>query len=116
MGIMNISETILAPRNLMAEANQITQELDGLKYYLKKLDSWPAAGDEFLTLLPKTDDPEPLTEKERAWLLQVVDASIEGTDIGFRYPAFFQKLLMNSTLRQAFMDSLKQEMTLRNLI
>lgn len=116
MGIMNISETIIAPRNLRAEANQITQELDSLKYYLKKLNSWPAAGDEFLTLLPKTDDAEPITAKEQEWLHQVVDAAMDGTDIGFRYPAFFQKLLMNSTLRQTFIEQLVIKMEENDLL
>ena len=113
---MTVSETILAPKNPMSEVDRIARELNDLQKHLKQLNSWPVAGDQFLTLLPKSDNPEPLTDKENEWLDQVVNASMQGTDIGFRYPSFFQKLLMNSTLRQAFLDSLKQEMAVQNLI
>ena len=116
MGIMTVSETILAHKSLSAEADKITQELNDLQESLKKLNSWPAAGDEFLALIPKTDAPEPLTEKENEWLPQVVNGCMEGTDIGFRYPSFFQKLLMNSILRNAFMESLEKKMALNNLL
>ena len=116
MEIMSISETILAPKILTLEANQVSQELEILQKHLKQLNSWPAAGDEFLAIIPRTDNAEPLTEKENEWLHQVVDACMEGTDIGFRYPAFFQKLLVNSTLRQAFIGQLVSKMKANDLI
>ncbi len=116
MGIMRVSDTILAYKNITDETDKITQELNALQIHLKKLNSWPSAGDQFLALIPKTDIPEPLTEKEHEWLPQVVDNCLQGTDIGLRYPSFFQKLLINSSLRQAFMASLEQKMQRRNLI
>ena len=116
MEIMSISETILAPKILTFEANQVSQELEILQKHLKQLNSWPAAGDEFLALIPRTDNAEPLSEKENEWLHQVVEACLEGTDIGFRYPAFFQKLLINSTLRQAFIEQLVSKMKTSDLI
>lgn len=116
MEIMSISETILAPKILTLEANQVSLELDVLRKHLKQLNCWPAAGDEFLALIPRTDNAEPLSEKENEWLHQVVDACMEGTDIGFRYPAFFQKLLVNSTLRQAFLEELASKTKPNDLI
>lgn len=116
MEIMSVSETILAPKNLTLEADQIKKELDVLQKHLKQLNSWPAAGDEFLALIPKTDNAEPVTEKENEWLHQVVNACMDGTDIGFRYPAFFQKLLINSALRQTFMEQLVSKMAANNLV
>ena len=116
MEIMSVSETILAPKNLALEADQIKKELGALQKHLKQLNSWPAAGDDFLALIPKADNPEPITEKENEWLHQVIDACMVGTDIGFRYPSFFQKLLMNSTLRRSFMEQLIGKMEAEHLI
>jgi hypothetical protein len=37
---------------------------------------------------------------------RVVEDSLQGVDIGANYPAFFQKLLANSDLRQSFLNAL----------
>ncbi len=110
MEMMSTREPTLDPRNSTLDTVQITQELNDLQKQLKQLNSWPAAGDEFLALVPKTDIATPITEKESEWLRQVIDACLAGTDIGFRYPSFFQKLLMNSILRQTFMEQLVDKM------
>ena len=114
--MMSIRESTLDPKNSALDATQIAQELNDLQKQLKKLNSWPAAGDEFLALVPKTDNAAPVTAKEKEWLHQVIEACMVGTDIGFRYPSFFQKLLMNSTLRQTFMEQLTGKMEASNLI
>lgn len=114
--MMNIRESILDPKNSALDATQIAQELNNLQKQLKQLNSWPAAGDDFLALIPKTDNAAPITAKENEWLQQVIEACMIGTDIGFRYPSFFQKLLINSTLRQAFMEQLTGKMEARDLI
>ena len=116
MGIMTSTEILLAQSSLSAEADKITQDLRNLQATLKELNAWPSAGDEFLALIPKTDSPEPITEKEEEWIPQVVNDCLDGTDIGFRYPSFFQKMLMNSMLRDAFMVDLAQKLELRSLI
>lgn len=116
MGMMTSTESILAQPSLSAEADKIMQDLNNLQTQLKTLNAWPSAGDEFLTLIPKTDNPEPISEKEGEWIPQVVKDCLDGIDIGFRYPSFFQRLLMNSTLRNAFMDALEQKLELRSLI
>ena len=116
MGIMTATESLLAQPSLSAEADKVTKDLHNLQAALKELNAWPTAGDEFLALIPKTDNPEPLTEKEAEWMPQVVNDCLEGTDIGFRYPSFFQNLLMNSMLREAFMVALAQKLELRSLI
>ena len=113
---MSIRESSLDSKKLTLDVTQISQELNDLQKHLKQLSSWPAAGDEFLALVPKTDNPAPVTAKENEWLQQVIEACMAGTDIGFRYPAFFQKLLINSTLRQAFMEQLTGKMEANNLI
>lgn len=117
MEMMSIRrESSMDPKKLTLDATKIAQELNDLQKQLKQLNSWPVAGDEFLALVPKTDNATPITEKESEWLHQVIDACLVGTDIGFRYPSFFQKLLMNSILRQTFMERLGSKMEANNFI
>jgi hypothetical protein len=84
-------------------------EVAELRSRLLALRVWPEAGDEFLALLPVSRwNSPPLTEEDNQWLLMVAQDALRGVDIGANYPAFFQKLITNANLRQAFLDELER--------
>ncbi len=82
-------------------------EVADLRQRLLALGVWPEAGDEFLALLPgsRWHSPPPLDE-DNQWVFHVARDALGGQDIGAKYPAFFQKLITNPTLRQAFLEEL----------
>lgn len=93
----------------MRQEKQESGELLQLRNNLKALQAWPEAGDEFLNLVPEFNrHSPPITDADSEWLPQVVQDSLRGVDIGFQYPAFFQKLLMNPRLRRLFLTELEQ--------
>jgi hypothetical protein len=49
---------------------------------------------------------EPLSEEDENMLSLIIDEAMRGIDIANRYPTFFRKLLANSELREAFLESL----------
>jgi len=80
-----------------------------LRQKLLALNVWPEAGDEFLALLPVSRwHAPPMTDEDNEWLLLVAQDALKGVDIGANYPAFFQKLITNHHLRQAFLDELER--------
>lgn len=82
-------------------------EVADLRQRLLALGVWPEAGDQFLAMLPGSRwHSPPLIEEDKQWLLTVAQAALKGQDIGANYPAFFQKLITNAGLRQAFMEEL----------
>lgn len=84
-------------------------DISDLRLKLRALNVWPEAGDEFLALLPVSRwNSPPLTAEDSEWLLLVAQDAIKGLDIGANYPAFFQKLITNANLRQAFLDELER--------
>ncbi len=84
-------------------------DIADLRLKLLALHVWPEAGDEFLALLPVSRwNSPPLTEEDNEWLLIVAQDAVKGVDIGANYPAFFQKLITNANLRQAFLDELER--------
>ena len=65
--------------------------------------------DDLLNLVPDFNwHPLPLTESDNEWLPLVVRDSLRGVDIGFQYPAFFQKLLTNPRLRRLFLSEIER--------
>lgn len=81
-----------------------------LRQKLIALKVWPEAGDAFLALLPVSRwNSPPVTEEDNHWLHLVVRDALSGHDIGADYPAFFQKLITNPNLRQAFMAELESQ-------
>jgi len=83
-------------------------DIADLRQKLLALNVWPEAGDEFLALLPASRwHAPPLTNEDNEWLLIVAQDALKGVDIGANYPAFFQKLITNHNLRQAFMNELE---------
>ena len=88
----------------------LQKDVLALRSRLIELNAWPDGGDLFLSLMPHSHVvAEPIREKECAIMPQVVKDVLAGQDIGHRYPAFFQKLLLNATLRQAFLQAVRQE-------
>jgi hypothetical protein len=80
-----------------------------MREQLKTLRAWPVAGDEYLKLMPEFNHHAlPLSKSDEEWLPQVVADCLCGKDIGFKYPAFFQKLLINPRLRRFFLASLQE--------
>ena len=105
-----IMDTVLNPifrQSKMAETSTRDGDLSMLRERLMGLNVWPAAGDEFLALLPVSRwYAPPLTSEDNEWLLIVARDALRGLDLGSNYPAFFQKLITNPKLRQAFLDEL----------
>ncbi len=86
------------------------EDLAVLRERLLGLDVWPEAGDEFLALLPVSRwYAPPLNDEDNEWLLIVARDALRGLDIGANYPAFFQKLITNGNLRQAFLSELDRQ-------
>lgn len=92
-------------------------EIEALRLYLKELNAWPEAGDDFLALMSPSHwfSANP-TEQDYEWLPFVVQDAIAGFDIGIKYPAFFHKLLCLSRLRKDFLAELKGCMNLVDAI
>ncbi|MCL4261825.1 MAG: hypothetical protein KJ069_01350 [Anaerolineae bacterium] len=88
---------------------QQKNDLLALRNRLKELQAWPAAGDDLLNLVPELYwHSTPLTDSDNEWLPLVVRDSLRGVDIGFQYPAFFQKLLLNPGLRRLFLSEIER--------
>lgn len=84
-------------------------DLAVLRNCLKELQAWPAAGDDLLNLVPDFSwHSVPPTDSDNEWLPLVVRDSLQGVDIGFQYPAFFQKLLTNPRLRRIFLSEIER--------
>jgi hypothetical protein len=84
-------------------------EVTILRELLLQLNAWPQAGDALLDLMPMSRwDSLPTTESDYEWLPKVAQDAVKGLDIGAQYPAFFQKLLTNNELRQAFLQVIAQ--------
>lgn len=109
-----IMDTVLNPmfrqKSAITEPSANDGDLSALRERLLGLNVWPEAGDEFLALLPVSRwDAPPLTDEDNEWLLIVARDALRGLDIGSNYPAFFQKLITNPKLRQAFMDEIDRQ-------
>jgi hypothetical protein len=82
-------------------------DVTDLRQRLLALGVWPEAGDEFLALLPGSRwHSPPLIEEDTHWVKLAARDALRGQDIGAYYPAFFQKLITNANLRQAFLEEL----------
>lgn len=88
---------------------EVNTEIQKLRDWLKRLNAWPEAGDQFLALMPQSswNSPKP-TENDYQLLPSVAKDVLAGSDIGTQYPAFFQKLLAHSTLRRDFISELQR--------
>jgi hypothetical protein len=106
-------DTVLNPMFRQSKKNDISSndgDLSTLRERLMGLNAWPEAGDEFLALLPVSRwHAPPLTDEDNEWLLIVARDTLRGLDIGSNYPAFFQKLITNPKLRQAFLTELDSQ-------
>ncbi len=83
-------------------------EIQKLRDWLKRLNAWPEAGDQFLALMPQASWSSPKPTDNDYKLLPIVARDVlTGLDIGAQYPAFFQKLLTHATLRHDFIRELQ---------
>ncbi len=105
-------ETVVLPSQSQRRTIESPQEgITRLRQRLVQLKVWPAAGDQFLALMPHSRwHSPPLTEMDDQWLPRVVKDVLNGVDIGANYPAFFQKLLTSAALRQSFLNALDVEL------
>ena len=108
-----IVETVLNPMFRASkndDSSPTDSDLTTLRERLMRLNVWPEAGDEFLALLPVSRwHAPPLTDEDNEWLIIVARDTLRGLDMGSNYPAFFQKLITNPKLRQAFLDELDSQ-------
>ncbi len=82
-----------------------------LRQQFKQLGVWPDAADQLLALMPHSRwQNAPVVAADYDWVTRVIEDSLKGVDIGANYPAFFQKLLTNSELRQFFLDRLGERL------
>ena len=100
---------ILPTTDQLAQQSISHSELDELRTHLIQLGAWPEAGDQYLSLVTHTLWDRISTQtKDFQWIPKVAEDVFNGVDIGLQYPSFFQKLLANSELREAFVKKLKE--------
>lgn len=97
------------------EPEQIEQMLAELSRQLEE-GHWPASAERLRLLLlqPDSDSAADETslvgleaEEQDAMLTLAVNDALEGVDISLHYPDFYQKMLADNELRQAFLESLE---------
>ncbi|MBI5567769.1 MAG: hypothetical protein HY870_22910 [Chloroflexi bacterium] len=78
-----------------------------LRALLNQPDNWPEQADRLLAHLDQSSRSGDWPDYEDETLLSLaVDDALKGIDISRRYPAFFQRMLVDHDLRQAFLDTL----------
>src|SRR5688500_1184411 len=88
-------------------ADWVREKLAALRANLEKGEGWPASADRLLDdLRAAGQEPEPLTDEDMALVSLVLGDALLGVDVAARYPRFFEKLLANEGLRDAFLDGL----------
>lgn len=93
---------------LVKTEQNVHAQISELREALVKLESWPKAADDFIELMPYSRLPRlPIVEQDKEWLPKVVEAAVNHQDIGQKFPAFFQKLLLNSDLCEKFLLALR---------
>lgn len=75
---------------------------------INRPEDWPTTADELLARLSQASQPAAFSDQENETLLSlVVDDALKGVDISSRYPDFFQRLLEDDDLRQAFLATME---------
>jgi hypothetical protein len=82
----------------------IKEKLAALREQLEVAEEWPSTADHLLQHI--TEPGQTITTGDEDMLSLVVDDALKGVDITSQYPAFYQKLLADAELRQAFLDAL----------
>lgn len=83
---------------------QIWLKIEAVQMKLQTSGEWPAEADRLLELV--IDSSPPILDEDEKMLSLVVDDVLKGIDIRTRYPAFFNKLMADSALQEAFLDVL----------
>lgn len=95
-------------RDIDPSSNEQHDLLAGLRALLDQPGNWPEKADELLAKLGQVSQPEFVSDQENETLLSlVVDDALKGVDISTRSPAFFQQMLVDQELRQAFLAALE---------
>lgn len=95
-------------RNIDPSSNEQHYLLAGLRALLDQPGNWPEKADELLAKLGQVSQPEFVSDQENETLLSLmVDDALKGVDISTRYPAFYQQMLVDVELRQAFLTALE---------
>jgi hypothetical protein len=82
--------------------------LAALRALRKQPENWPEQADRLLAHLDQSSRTGDWPDHEDETLLSLaVDDALKGIDISRRYPAFFQRLLVDQALRHAFLDTLE---------
>ncbi len=85
----------------------VREKLAALRRALKTAqDSWPTSADRLQDDLAQFSEAD-ITAEDNAMLSLVVDEALQGVDIVKTYPDFYQQLLANAELRQAFLNALE---------
>lgn len=81
--------------------------LTALRALLNHPEDWPEEADHLLAHWNQLPQPGSTSDQENETLLSLaVDDALKGVDISIRYPAFFQQMLVDQDLQQAFLDTL----------
>jgi hypothetical protein len=87
-------------------ADWVREKIAALRAMLEA-GEWPATADRLLDdLRAAGEEPAALTDEDMAMLSLVLGDALQGVDVATRYPRFFEKLLANEGLREAFLDGL----------
>lgn len=90
-----------------ALSDWVHRKLAALRTQLEQTGRLPETAEELLRqLLPSNQLPPVATEEDFEMLSLIISDTLQGVDIPTRYPSFYNKLLTNSELREAFLDAL----------
>jgi hypothetical protein len=88
-------------------ADWVREKLAALRASLESGEGWPDSADRLLDdLLAAEQAYAPLSDEEVVLLSLVIGDALQGVDVAAQYPHFYEKLLQNKALRDAFLDGL----------
>lgn len=95
-------------RDTDPSSNEHRNRVAGLWALLTQSGNWPEKADELLAELGQVSQPQSVSNQENETLLSLaVDDALKGVDISTHYPTFFQQMLVDQELRQAFLAALE---------
>lgn len=88
-------------------AEWVREKLAALRATLEVGGAWPESADQLLDdVWAAGGEPEPLSDEDMAMVSLVIGDALQGVDVAKAYPRFFEKLLTNVGLREAFLEGL----------
>lgn len=89
--------------NLLPE--WIQKQLAEYRQRATEFEQWPQTADSLMTLFTQPAQPPGSDERDDHMLSLIVSDALSGIDIAQRYPSFYQKMMGNPWLFQAFLDA-----------